>query len=103
MLDPFMQINITKIFLILIVLNQTSSVIAEDIKDETIYGVWKPINYEFGGKDHPIEEALMVITSDYLIATAVYDLDGYRQSDANANHGPYKFIEPGKIVMDQKM
>jgi len=103
MLNPFMQINITKIFLILVVLTQTSSVIAEDIKDETIYGVWKPINYEFGGNDHPIEEGLMVITSDYLIATAIYDLDGDRQSDANANHGPYKFIEPGKIVMDQKM
>lgn len=98
------QINFVRVLLLLVItLTQACSTRAEIIKDESIQGVWKPIIYEFGGVEYPIEEGLMVITPTYLIATAIYDLDGDGQFDANSNHGPYKFIESGKLVMDQKM
>ena len=101
------QIDVAKLFLffivVVVVLSQMSTTRAENMKDASIYGVWRPIIYEFGGIEHPIEEGLMVITPNYLIATAIYDLDGDGQSDANANHGPIEFVEPGKLMMDQKM
>jgi hypothetical protein len=74
--------------------------------DPALCGVWIPETYVYGGRPYKMIDALMVITPQYLIANAIYDLSEKKKKpkpDANANFGPYRITRPGELVMDQKM
>jgi hypothetical protein len=75
------------------------------IADPRLYGVWIPKTYIYDGKPHPMDSGLMVITPNFLIANAIYDLSEPRKTepDANANYGPYRITAPGVLVMQQQM
>jgi hypothetical protein len=78
---------------------------APNAGDPKLYGVWIPKTYVYNGKPHPIDDGLVVITQQYLIANAIYDLSEAKKPkpDANANYGTYVIKAPGQLVMDQAM
>lgn len=75
------------------------------LKDPALLGVWKLKTYIYNGKPHAVSSGLMVITANYLIADAIYDLSETPkpEPDANANYGTYEIVAPGKLIMQQDM
>jgi hypothetical protein len=84
---------------------QQSSPAGAGASDPKLVGVWIPKTYVYNGKPHPIDDGLVIITQQYLIANAIYDLSETKKPkpDANANYGTYVIKAPGQLVMDQAM